>query len=61
MQHRSTAVQDASALVDTVIARLLTQMQHSAIEDKNIATTAYLVLLRFDKAAAIHYQAFHTL
>lgn len=61
LQHRPEAVKDASALVETVIARLLVQAQHSIINDYNIATTAYLVLARFDKAAATHYQAFHRL
>lgn len=59
LQHRATALEDAAALTDTIIARLLKQAQHSIIEDKSIVNTAYLVLLRFDKAAAVHYQAFH--
>ncbi|HSX37137.1 MAG TPA: hypothetical protein VLG13_03435 [Patescibacteria group bacterium] len=61
LKHRQEAVKDASALVETVIARLLAQAQHSVINDYNITTTAYLVLTRFDKAAATHYGAFHRL
>ena len=59
LQHRSTAVQDASALTDTVIGRLLAQTQHSVINDTGITSTVYLVLARFDDAASVHYQAFH--
>lgn len=59
LQHRKTALADATALTDTVVARLLRQSQHGVLEDKNILTTAYLVLLRFDKVAAVHYDAFH--
>lgn len=60
LQHRKTATRDASSLTDTVISRVLAQSQHSVIEDRNIVNTAYLVLLRFDKAAAVHYEAFHS-
>lgn len=59
LQHRKTAAQDASSLSDTVISRVLTQSQHSVIDDRNIVNTVYLVLLRFDKVAAVHYEAFH--
>lgn len=61
LQHRATAAQDAPALADTVITRLLTQMQHSVIEDTSIVNTVIVVLTRFDKAAGVHYQAFHPL
>ena len=59
LQHRKTAAQDAASLTDTVISRLLAQSQRSVIEDRSIVNTAYLVLLRFDKVAAVHYEAFH--
>lgn len=59
LQHRKTALQDAMALADTVISRLLSQSQHSILEDQSIANTSYLVLARFDKVAAVHYDAFH--
>jgi transcriptional regulator NrdR family protein len=61
LQHRPAATGDASALADTIIARLLVQMQHSVIEDTSIVNTVAVVLSRFDKAAAVHYQAFHPL
>lgn len=61
LQHRSDPVGEATALTDTVIARLLQQSQHSVLEDTSIINTVYLVLLRFDKVAAVHYQAFHPL
>lgn len=61
LQHRPAAASDATALADTIIARLLVQMQHSVIEDTSIVNTVAVVLSRFDKAAAVHYQAFHPL
>ena len=61
LQHRPTAAHDASALADTVIARLLTQAQRSVIEDTSIINTIIVVLHRFDSVAAVHYQAFHPL
>lgn len=59
LQHRVTAISDATALTDTVISRLLAQAQRSIVEDTSIINTAYIVLARFDKAASVHYQAFH--
>lgn len=59
LQHRKQAVQDATALTNTVIARLLSQSQRSVLDDQSIVNTAYLVLMRFDKVAAVHYEAFH--
>lgn len=59
--HRPTATNDASALTDTVISRLLTQAQRSVVEDTSIINTVYVVLARFDTAASVHYQAFHRL
>jgi len=61
LQHRPSAAHDASALADTVIARLLTQAHRSVIEDTSIINTVYVVLTRFDTAASVHYQAFHKL
>jgi transcriptional regulator NrdR family protein len=59
LQHRKAALQDSIALTDTVISRLLAQSQHSVLDDQSIRNTAYLVLVRFDKVAAVHYDAFH--
>ena len=58
-QHRPTALTDARALTDTVIKKLFTQVKDGVIPTKTIMTTAQIALVRFDKAASVHYQAFH--
>lgn len=59
LQHRPTAVSDASALTDTAIGRLRPQLAAGQLTSSSISHTVYLMLLRFDKVAAVHYQAFH--
>ena len=56
--HRSTAIRDAAALTDTVIANLPFPAAQS-IEAKDIARVTYKVLLRFDGIAATFYKAYH--
>jgi transcriptional regulator NrdR family protein len=57
--HRKQSIEDATALTDTVISLLRTQTSQGLLETTDIAFTAYEVLNNFDKAAAVHYQAFH--
>jgi len=59
LEHRSSALDDATALTDTIMGRLLKATQNGAVDAKTIASTAHGVLKRFDKAAAVHYLAFH--
>jgi transcriptional regulator NrdR family protein len=58
-EHRKQSIEDASALTDTVVSLLRSQAAKGLLETTNIAITAYEVLKNFDKAAAVHYQAFH--
>jgi transcriptional repressor NrdR len=58
-QHRPTAITDAGALSDTLIAKLLPQVQGGVVTTQAIAAAAQVALSRFDAAAAVHYQAFH--
>jgi transcriptional regulator NrdR family protein len=58
-QHRENPVEAASGLADTVLEQLLNNFQDGSVELATIARTTYKVLLRFDNAAATHYQAFH--
>lgn len=58
-EHRKHAIEDTTALVDTVLALLRTQTDKGLLEPTNIVITVQEVLNNFDKAAAVHYQAFH--
>jgi len=59
--HRPKAIGDASALVATIIQKLLIKKgHHQAISTKtDIIETAQSTLDRFDKAAAMSYNAYH--
>ncbi|HVV25439.1 MAG TPA: hypothetical protein VHC21_00170 [Candidatus Saccharimonadales bacterium] len=59
LQHRKTAVHDASALADTIIKRLLGIVTEGKLESQQIKQAAQVALNRFDKAASVHYAAFH--
>lgn len=61
-RHRQSAVSDAAALTDTVLAKLIpSQVVRGSIDRKVIALTASAVLKQFDAAAYTHYLAFHPL
>jgi transcriptional regulator NrdR family protein len=60
-QHRSTAVNDASALTNTVISKLLPEVRDGILPISNIIAATESVLQHFDKAAAVHYHAYHPL
>ena len=58
-EHREHAIEDATALTDTIMSLLRHQTAKGLLEPENIAITAHEVLKNFDKAAAVHYHAFH--
>ena len=57
--HRKTAVDDAGALCDTIVAKLLHGEAQASISPADIVKTAHTVLKRFDEAAAVQYAAYH--
>jgi transcriptional regulator NrdR family protein len=57
--HRKTQVTDASALTDTIIAKLLHSTTTAAIDPSEIVNKAHATLARFDMAAAVQYEAYH--
>lgn len=59
LKHRKTASEDASALADTIINKLAGNMRGGVVEMKTIEQHILVALNRFDKVAAVHYQAFH--
>ncbi|HEX7633150.1 MAG TPA: hypothetical protein VF401_02370 [Candidatus Saccharimonadales bacterium] len=60
LQHRATALADATALTDTVIKKLGNHVREGVIIGSHLAQTVQVALNRFDKAASVHYQAFHS-
>ena len=58
-QHRKTALSDSAGLTETIIKRLMSQIQNSTIETRLIVQTAQVTLNRFDSAASVSYEAFH--
>jgi transcriptional regulator NrdR family protein len=58
-EHRKDALSDAASLTDTVIKKLLTQVQNGVINRTHIIQVVQVALNRFDKAASVHYTAFH--
>lgn len=59
VQHRPSALEDASALTETVMNKLLFTAIIGVLEAPDIARTVQVALNRFDTAASVHYQAFH--
>lgn len=59
LDHRKTALRDASGLIETVVAKLLSQAGHGIITTEIIRKKADHVLTSFDSAAATHYRAHH--
>lgn len=59
LQHRKTALADASGVADTVIKRLSGVVTEGVIESQAIIHAAQVALNRFDKAASVSYGAFH--
>jgi len=61
LKHRKSALEDASALTETIIHKLMNQVSNSQINRGLIIQTTQVALSRFDTAASINYQAFHPL
>lgn len=61
LEHRQTALSDASSLTDTIIKKLQGHVQGGRIWAGTIVQTALVALNRFDKAASVYYQARHKL
>jgi transcriptional repressor NrdR len=59
LQHRKTALSDATALTDTIIGNVLTETTEPAVSATKIAEQCHVILSRFDKVAATHYKAYH--
>lgn len=58
-EHRKTALNDASALTDTLINKLAGRISGGTVDSRVITQIVQVALNRFDKAASTHYRAFH--
>lgn len=61
LRHRKTALRDATALTDTIIARLLPLADNGTLLREQIVTMAIATIEHFDTAASVHYAAYHPL
>jgi transcriptional repressor NrdR len=59
-QHRQTALNDALALTETVIGQCGANISDGFIHRHYIAAACQSVLQKFDKAAVVQYEAYHT-
>lgn len=59
LRHRKAALLSATALTDTIIARIYTATDSAIVERDVIVEIASAVLGAFDSAAVTHYRAFH--
>lgn len=61
LKHRKTAVNDATHLTDTIIKQILPENRAATLLRVDVVARAAAILARFDKAAGVHYQAYHPL
>lgn len=59
LRHRPKALTDATALAETVTAKLRDQTEDGRLTRHQMVVTCLQVLKRFDKAAATYYDAYH--
>lgn len=59
LEHRKTALDDATALVETIIKKLASTVNNGKIETAQIVQITQVALNRFDSAASVSYSAFH--
>ena len=59
MRHRKVAHQDARALYETILNKLLTTSNDATISRDTVVNTSISVLRRFDQAASVQYAAYH--
>ena len=59
LKHRSNPLTEALHLTDTVITKLIPQVNQASLPRNVVVATAHQVLSRFNTAAAVQYQAYH--
>lgn len=59
LKHRKTALADATAITNTIIAQLRPFITQGILTIEHITEVSGAVLENFDTAAATHYRAYH--
>jgi len=57
--HREHALEDATALTDTIMSKLPLRPKTALITAPDITKATHEVLKRFDTLPSVHYAAFH--
>lgn len=58
--HRKTAINDAGALCNTIIKKLVPLASGGKLKSSDIIKSTEVALNRFDKLASAHYRAHHS-
>ena len=58
--HRKTAINDAGALCDTIIKKLVPLANSGKLKSSDIIKSTEVALNRFDKLASAYYRAHHS-
>jgi transcriptional regulator NrdR family protein len=58
-EHRKSAVDDAAALTDTVISKIVRTGTKSVVPASQLANLVYETLKNFDSASAVQFAAYH--
>jgi len=59
LQHRKTALDDATALTETIMSGLPACMEDGAVVRDKLVTHVTSVISRFDHAAGVYYRAYY--
>ena len=60
LEHRKTALADATGLTETIIQKLSGSVANGTLQTSQVAQVAQVALNRFDAAASVSYAAFHS-
>jgi transcriptional regulator NrdR family protein len=59
LKHRKDAAVASTALTDTILNKLMAQIEHASLTRSQVIDITNEVLKKFDKASSISYTAFH--
>ena len=59
LRHRKTSLSDSESLTTTVISKLAKLTSNGQMTREDIVDTTLTCLKHFDKAAGVHYHAYH--
>lgn len=61
LKHRKTAQTDATALVSSIIGKVISSISDPVIDRADLVKITVETLKRFDRAASVQYRAYHPL